>query len=191
MKRTVVGLFDTRAEADQAVRDLEAAGIRGIEISVMTGAGSDAGSTAPTATDDDDPVGAGVLAGGLAGMLAGLPLLAIPGIGPAVIAGWLATTLTGALAGGLIGALAEEGVGEEDAQVYAEAMRRGGVLVLVRADEADVRAVEQILVRAGAVDIRERERAYRESGWTGFDETAPLYTAEDAARDRERQRAGI
>jgi hypothetical protein len=52
-------------------------------------------------------IGAGV--GGTAGLLAGLGLLAIPGLGPVVAAGWLAATAVGAAAGaatgGIVGAL--------------------------------------------------------------------------------------
>jgi hypothetical protein len=62
--------------------------------------------------------------GGAVGLLAGLGLLAIPGIGPVVAAGWLVSTAAGAAAGGatggLIGALTQAGVSEEDAHVYAE-----------------------------------------------------------------------
>ena len=56
-------------------------------------------------------IGAGV--GGAAGLLAGLGLLAIPGLGPVVAAGWLAATAVGAAAGaatgGIVGALTEAG----------------------------------------------------------------------------------
>jgi hypothetical protein len=56
-------------------------------------------------------IGAGV--GGTAGLLAGLGLLAIPGLGPVVAAGWLAATAVGAAAGGaiggIVGALTEAG----------------------------------------------------------------------------------
>ena len=34
-----------------------------------------------------------------AGLLAGLGMLAIPGVGPVVAAGWLVTTIAGAVAG--------------------------------------------------------------------------------------------
>jgi hypothetical protein len=66
-------------------------------------------------------------------LLAGLGLLAIPGLGPVVAAGWLASTALGAVAGGaaggLIGALTAAGVSQEDAHVSAEGIRRGGTLV--------------------------------------------------------------
>src|SRR6202045_1264027 len=44
--------------------------------------------------------GIGATIGGATGLLAGLGLLAIPGLGPVVAAGWLASTALGALAGG-------------------------------------------------------------------------------------------
>jgi hypothetical protein len=69
------------------------------------------------------------------GLVAGLAALAIPGVGPIIAAGPIFTALTGAgigaAAGGLIGALANTGMPEEDARIYAEEVRRGGVLVIV------------------------------------------------------------
>ena len=74
--------------------------------------------------------------GGTAGLPAGLGLLAIPGLGPVVAAGWLAATAVGAAAGaatgGIVGALTEAGVSEEEAHSYAEGVRRGGTLVSAR-----------------------------------------------------------
>ena len=76
--------------------------------------------------------------GGAAGLLAGLGLLAIPGIGPVVAAGWLAATAAGAAAGGatggIIGALSRSPASAKTKpHVYAEGVRRGGTLVTVRA----------------------------------------------------------
>jgi hypothetical protein len=63
--------------------------------------------------------GVGAAVGGTAGLLTGLGLMAIPGVGPVVAAGWLVATaagaLTGAAAGGLIGALTQVGVSEVSA----------------------------------------------------------------------------
>ena len=71
-------------------------------------------------------------------------LMAIPGVGPVVAAGWLVATLTGAAAvgtaGGIVGALSQAGFSPEDADVYAESIRRGGALVSVKVEEADARA---------------------------------------------------
>jgi stress response protein YsnF len=100
--------------------------------------------------------GIGATVGGVAGLLAGLGLLAIPGIGPVVAAGWLASTaavaVAGGATGGLIGALKQSGVGEEEAQTYAEGVRRGGTLVTVRIPDTDGARVEAILDRYSPID---------------------------------------
>ena len=66
--------------------------------------------------------GVGAAVGGTAGLLAGLGLMAIPGVGPVVAAGWLVSTLAGAAAGGVagsvLGALTQAGVSKEDADIY-------------------------------------------------------------------------
>ena len=110
-------------------------------------------------------------------------MMAIPGVGPIVAAGWLIATITGAgvgaAAGGLLGGLVGAGVSEEDAHVYSEGVRRGGTLVSVRAEEGEVSMVEQTLDRYAPVDIAARGSVYRAGGWTRFDENAPAYTASE------------
>jgi hypothetical protein len=126
--------------------------------------------------------------GGTAGLLAGLGILAIPGVGPVVAAGWLAALAAGAVAGGaaggIIGALTQSGVSKEDAHVYAEGVRRGGTLVVARVPDRERSRYEAILDRS-AVNIRDRGEAYRKNGWTGFDESAPPYSVDQARRERE------
>ena len=129
--------------------------------------------------------GVGAAAGGALGLLTGLGIMAIPGVGPVVAAGWLATTALGALAGGaagsIIGALIESGVPEEDAHVYAEGLRRGGVLLTVRTDSATAAEVENILDQY-AVNTRDRGEAYRKTGWKNFDAASKPYTADHPVR---------
>ena len=90
-----------------------------------------------------EPAGAGIgaTAGGVVGLLAGLGLLAIPGVGPVVAAGWLVATAAGAAvggtAGGIIGALTQAGTSQEDAYLYAEGVRCGSTLVSARVADAD------------------------------------------------------
>ena len=82
--------------------------------------------TTRTETKSEAGPGAGIgaIVGGGVGLLTGLGLLAIPGVGPLVAAGWLATTLagaaTGAAAGGIVGALVKFGVPHEEAEVSEE-----------------------------------------------------------------------
>ena len=143
---------------------------------------SDTGSGAATGA------AAGGVLGGAAGLVVGLMGLAIPGIGPIVAAGPLAAALAGAgvgaVAGGLIGGLTGAGVSEEDANYYAESVRRGGALVTVRADDARADEAARIMRSHGAVDIERRAEQWREAGWTRHDPAAEPYSVEQMERER-------
>jgi len=175
MTRTITRSYDTYEQAAGVVEKLEQAGISSSAISVV---GRDERVKESNAAEGAG-IGAGI--GGAAGLLAGIGMLAIPGIGPVVAAGWLASTAAGAVAGaaagGLIGALTTAGVDEEEAHYYAETVRRGGTVVSVQADEGDAPAVEAILDGASPIDREARTALYRQEGWTRFDETAPPYRA--------------
>ncbi len=123
----------------------------------------------------------GAVLGGAAGLLAGIGALAIPGVGPVVATGALAATLAGAgvgaAVGGLVGALVKAGIPREHADIYAEAIRRGGTLVTARTDNALSDRVSDILNRHSPVDIEERAESWRQTGWRGFDERAKPYAA--------------
>ena len=186
----ITRLFDTYEHATLAVSDLEAAGIPHSAISMVANNANGryrgdegTGSAADGSTNAGTGTGAtlGTVLGGGAGLLAGLGMLAIPGVGPVVAAGWLVATLVGAGvgagAGGLLGSLVGSGVEESDAHVYAEGVRRGGTLVTVRADEGHRAAVEASLARHSPVDPAVRGEEYRAGGWERFDENAPAYAA--------------
>jgi hypothetical protein len=133
----------------------------------------------------------GAIAGGAVGAAAGLGMLAIPGIGPVVAAGWLAALASGAVAGGatggVIGALVESGATKENAEIYAEALRRGGAVVTAKVPNDKEREYAVIMDKT-AFDIATREAAYRTSGWKGYDPAAPAYDAEQIRRERETYR---
>lgn len=198
MSTTVTRLYDDYPGAWQAVQALEAAGVPHKDISLVAsnadGSYRNDGDTvsSPTATGAGTGAGIGAAVGGTAGLLAGLGLLAIPGVGPVVAAGWLVATAAGAvagtLAGGLTGALIGAGMSKEDAHVYAEGVRRGGTLVSVRTHDENRRQVEDILDRYKAVDIRAREKSYRDTGWSSFDEKSTPYTTDEVRREREARR---
>ena len=159
------------------------------------------GTTAAREFDADDVeegagkgagIGAGV--GGAAGLLAGLGLLAIPGLGPVVAAGWLAATAVGAAAGaatgGIVGALTEAGVSKDEAPLYAEGVRRGGTLVSARVSDADRARLDAILNQS-AVNLRDRSAAWQKSGWTTFDPASKPYDAEEVRKERQLYGGGI
>src|SRR4029453_7596215 len=168
--RTITALFDDYDDAVEAVRRLKQAGITDADISLVSGSEKHRASTRSDADDDtvsDAGKGAaigGALGGG-AGLVAGLGMLAIPGLGPVVAAGWLASTLVGAGAGaatgGGVGALGGGGVDGADAHTSAEGIRRGGTLVTVRAEEAQADRVIAILDDEGTVNLDDRAAAWR------------------------------
>jgi hypothetical protein len=197
MTQTVTALYDTYDPAVSAVTALEASGIPHADISIVSNNVDNRYSKdrpSDAAADAGTGAGVGAAVGGIGGLLVGLGLLAIPGVGPVVAAGWLVATAAGAAtgavvggaAGGLVGALAGAGVPEHDAQFYAEGVRRGGTLVTARVDDARAATARDILQRYKSVDPAVRGAAYRESGWTSFDEKAPPYTADQVAAERAR-----
>ena len=197
MTQTVTALYDTYESAVSAVNALEAAGIPHSDISLVSNNVDNRyrkDRSTEAAEDAGKGAGVGAAVGGVGGLLTGLGLLAIPGVGPVVAAGWLVSTVAGAVtgavvggaAGGLVGALTGAGVPERDAQFYAEGVRRGGTLVTARVDDARAPTAREILQRYNWVDPAVRGAAYRETGWTSFDEKAPPYTADQIAAERAR-----
>ena len=188
--QTFSRVYDTYAQAGQAVRDLESAGVSSGEISLVANKlvsemHAEADDLSATATG----AGIGAALGGGVGFLAGVGLLSIPGLGPVVAAGWLASTAVGALAGsaagGIIGALVDAGTPESDAHVYAEMVRRGGTLVSVKTERASEQ-INPILDRHHPVDPELRRKEYEREGWKGFEPEAPAYVPDQSELNRMR-----
>ncbi len=139
---TVVGVFEDRQHADQAVADLKKAGFRDDQIGVAMR--HDEGTTDAAAGEHDTHAESGAVTGALAGLglgaLAGLGVLSgiIPVIGPAIAGGTLGIILSNAAAGaavaGLAGALIGLGVPEEEAKYYHDELEAGRTIVTVQAD---------------------------------------------------------
>lgn len=194
MTVTITKIYDNYADAEVAVRSLEAAGVSQSDISIVANNSDDWYSRTDRDGDGVDDrgdgvgkgagIGAGV--GGTAGLLAGLGLLAIPGIGPVVAAGWLAATAVGvaagATAGGIVGALTEAGVSKDEAPLYAEGVRRGGTLVSARVNDSERDRYEAILNQS-AVDVRQRSFAWQKSGWKSYDPASKPYSADEIRRE--------
>lgn len=179
--RALTALFDDYEAAARAVDQLEASGIPHSDISIISNRTEPGASALPPidkAAEPDEAIDSagtgatvGTVLGGGAGLLAGLGLLAIPGLGPVVAAGWLVAAVTGAgvgaAAGGLIGGLTGAGLSEGEAETYAEGVRRGGTLVTVRAEDDRAEHALTILDQAGSIDLDERADGWRAQGWTG------------------------
>jgi uncharacterized protein (TIGR02271 family) len=158
-RSTVVGVFEDRVRADQAVADLKRAGFRDDQIGVAMRHTEGAAGTAAT---DDTYAGEGATAGVLTGLglgaLAGLGVLSgvIPVVGPAIAAGTLGVILSNAAAGaavaGLAGALIGYGIPEEEAKYYHGEFEAGRTIVTVQADGRYDEALA-ILRRHGGYDM--------------------------------------
>jgi len=165
----VVALFEERSEAEDAIHDLKNAGFTNEQIGVATQGRIEAGEARNegSAVDDEadrivedtasglaEGAAAGALTGGVIGGLVGLvSSLLIPGLGPLLVGGVLASALmgmgVGAATGGLIGALVGMGVPEEDARYFDAGLREGRTMLTVSGTAGAPEAVA-ILQRHGA-----------------------------------------
>ena len=207
---TLTRLFDDYDNAARAAQDLENSGVLASDISVIASNADGRHDRDPSVknekidrdldgVDDRREAAGGGAAfggtiGGVAGLLAGLGMLAIPGIGPVVAAGWLVSTATlgigAGVVGGIIGALTQSGMSDEEANLYAEGIRRGGTLVVARVPNDQAARAEAILDRT-AVNVRDRAAMWEKTGWRRFDPKAPAYSAEEIRREREMYRARV
>ena len=143
-RSTIVGVFEDRRRAEQAVEDLRRAGFRDDQIGLVArdagGRVTDVNRRDGGETYAEEGAVAGAIAGAGVGSLVGLGVLAgvVPVIGPAIAAGTLATILMNAAGGadiaGLAGALIGWGIPEEEAEYYESEIKEGRYLVTVRAD---------------------------------------------------------
>ncbi len=207
MSKIITRVYADYATADLAIKELMQAGLRDSDISILAsnveGWHKAKGGDVDPAHDknrdgrDDRAEGAaiggglGAIAGGGVGAALGLGLIALPGIGPVVAAGWLAAAAAGALAGGaaggIIGALVESGVSRENAEIYAEALRRGGAIITAHVPD-DEEGKYLVLMDNSALDTANLQASYRRAGWEGYDPSAPAFTSEQARDEREKYR---
>jgi hypothetical protein len=170
MDNTIVGLYDDFQDARQAVEELVENGFSHENISLIANDVNETlrneaqrsvrGADLEPNSDVGSIAGMGAMMGGLAGFLLGLAALAIPGIGPVLAAGPVAAALggagIGAVTGGLLGALADSGISNDDATIYAEGIRRGGTLLTIYTSQAEAGRAAEILNRHNPVNIEER-----------------------------------
>lgn len=160
---TVVGVFENRDRAEQAIAELRRVGFRADQIGMV--ARNAKGETVRTDGEGDTYAGegavAGAVAGGAIGAAIGAGVLAgtIPVIGPVLAIGTLGTILLNAIGGavivGIAGALIGWGIPEEDATYYENEVKAGRYLVTV---QADGRAAEARM-------ILDRFNGYDRAGW--------------------------
>ncbi len=152
--QAVIGVFDSRHQAEQAIQALRQQGFGTEEISIVAKKG-DKGDQGGDYVEDDITDGAltGGTIGGIGGLILGAGALAIPGVGPIVAAGPIAAALGGAVAGGIAGGLIDWGIPAEVSRRYEKEVAKGGVLAVVSTSGQKVNQAAQILRQNGAKDV--------------------------------------
>lgn len=156
MEKTVLGLFRTKEDAEDAVRELRNSGYNENEISIVARREGNEGIKG-TRDEADNSIAGGTTTGGIIGGLAGLALgagaLTIPGLGPIIAAGPLAGLLSGTAAGGIAGGLIDWGIPGERGRYYEAKVREGRIMAAVRTSDDRVENAAEILRRNGAEEV--------------------------------------
>jgi hypothetical protein len=154
-----LGLFSSRDAARSAIQELRSRGFGGGDVSVLMPTPEERDAAAAGTGAAAEQVGGSAALGGMigafAGWLVGLAALSVPGIGPLLAAGTFATAMAGAGVGvgvgAVVGALADMGLPDDQAEWFEREVGAGNTLVSVRADGRRDEALE-ILRRHGAYD---------------------------------------
>ena len=153
--KSVIGVFNSRADAEKGVNALRSQGFTTEEINIVSKDKNKQNQQGGEYFEDDITDGAltGGTLGGIGGLLLGAGALAIPGVGPILAAGPIAAALSGAVAGGIAGGLIDWGIPAEAGKRYEQQVAQGGILAIVRSDAAKVNQAAQILRQNGAKDV--------------------------------------
>ena len=191
MITTSVGIFDHFSEIVHATEILLGCGFSPEELSVVTGDSALLGSE--TKTGEHRTPSRNLhnhtlrMHSGSYG--ANAQRLSLKGIGPVAVVGplayRLAETVDDTQHGDLVAALIALEVLEDDAEIYAEAIRRGSTLLAVTTVRYLVERAEDVYLLHGAIDVRARVWLWQQQGWNYFNSTLEPYSA--AERERERR----
>jgi hypothetical protein len=174
-RATLVGIFDTREGAHQAVEALHRAGFGNHQITMVMHhpeqekeevTDLDAAKAAQVTgeTKEAQGIALGAAAGALVGGAIAVASMAIPGFGPLIVGGGLlsayslagvaAGVVGGAVGGGLVGAFIGLDIPEEEARQYERELKAGRALVGVKAGERSNEAWD-ILRAYGGRDLED------------------------------------
>ncbi|WP_371369094.1 hypothetical protein SRRS_24030 [Sporomusa rhizae] len=153
--KSVIGVFNSKSNAEQAVSALRNQGFTTEEINIVSKNHNKRNRQDDEFYEDDVTDGAltGGTLGGIGGLLLGAGALAIPGVGPVIAAGPIAAALSGAVAGGIAGGLIDWGIPAEAGRRYEQEVAQGGILAVIRADASKANQAAQLLRQNGAKDV--------------------------------------
>ena len=166
--QTVIGVFDTVDEAQQARDALLDSGFDDSEVRLQSNPATQTGDTLTT-TDST-----------------------ITGTSRSSSSSTNSNADEGFMAG--IGRFFSDLFGTDDTEHagnYSEAVRRGSTVVAVTvSDPSRVEEARSTLAAAGAMDIDKRTESWREEGYSGFDASAQPYQPDQIAAERSRYQTG-
>lgn len=194
-RETVVAVFDTFETGNEALQALLDNGFSRDDIGLAVNnrrRDGDFGNVETNVEHYEDVTGAegssfGAAIGGIAGAAVALSAIVIPGIGPIIAAGPLVALLggatgaviggaAGAMTGGLAASLIHLGIADDEAEYYAESVRRGNALLTVNVEsESEASKATDVLSSYRPIDVKRRADDWRQKeGWTGLDSDAKL-----------------
>ena len=180
--QSIVGIFNSLADARRAAAILKSLGIAADKITVLSPHTTETEFEARVPTSDTEQPGMGQAVGGTVGAALGVAggasagaavaTFLIPGVGPVLALGLLGAAIfgfggaaAGALAGNALEKAIDQGLPRDELYLYEDALRRGRSLVVAFADD------EQIAENARAElnrDGAETVDAARDEWWIGL-----------------------
>jgi hypothetical protein len=172
-RTTLVCVFEDRYEAERAVDELETAGFRHDELGyAIRGEDAVRGGMITDTVGAKDGRGAatGAITGGVVGgVLAAAVALVLPGVGPVLAGGVLASFFGGAIAGtavgGILGAMRGLEISEDEAKFFETKFHEGKAIVAVKPGNRATEAAE-ILRRHGGYDLHSQQGSPIPTGGT-------------------------
>jgi outer membrane lipoprotein SlyB len=181
--KTVTGIFNSRAAAQDTFKRLQQAAFKDTDISFLTPETSEAELKAIPTTEGEQPgMGSalGGVVGGAIGLSGGIQVAAaissvlLPGLGSVLAIGFAGAALAGAagaIAGAKAGSLAEdaltEGLPKDELYFYIEELKKGRTVIVCRTDDDSKLETARQILDASA----QRVDAAREQRWIGVEDT--------------------
>lgn len=170
--KRAVGVFSTRAASEQAISALKDSGFPMAHVSIVAKQIADQPAHVDGATvtdrlgEENAKVPTGVVKDTLAHsawgtVLVGLTALALPGIGPILTAGSVATALVASVAStgvsavataNLVNTLKQMGIPQASAETYSDRLQNGNDLVLIEGSDAEINRAADVLNQRGIQD---------------------------------------
>jgi heat induced stress protein YflT len=187
-RSTLIGIFDTRESAHEAVAALHRAGFGNHQITMVAHhqgqektqtTDLDAAKAAQVTgeTKEGEGLALGAAAGAVLGGAIALVIITVTGFGPLAVAGGLlgagtiaglaAGVVGGAVGGGIVGALVGLDIAEDEAKLYEQELKAGRALVGVRPGDRAGEAAD-ILRQCGGRELEPAHAATDPADSTGL-----------------------